>query len=147
MRLTTNAVKRNRCFLDMRLFTFNAFLGPYSPEPDLMPELLQLTYSSPDSAHPMASVGQHLYGNVTSSRDPDTMMLEEALRQPDHAEFIKAMHKELDDHISCKHWQVMSRTAAPRNRIPIMTVWSMKRNRNPIGKIMKWKARLCAGGH
>jgi hypothetical protein len=23
----------------------------------------------------------------------------------------------------------------------------MKRKRNPIGTIMKWKARLCAGGH
>ena len=26
-------------------------------------------------------------------------------------------------------------------------VWSMKRKRNPIGEIVKWKARLCAGGH
>ena len=26
-------------------------------------------------------------------------------------------------------------------------VWSMKRKRNPIGEVTKWKARLCAGGH
>ena len=26
-------------------------------------------------------------------------------------------------------------------------VWSMKRKRNPVGEITKWKARLCAGGH
>lgn len=26
-------------------------------------------------------------------------------------------------------------------------VWSMKRKRNPIGEVVKWKARLCAGGH
>ena len=26
-------------------------------------------------------------------------------------------------------------------------VWAMKRKRNPLGKITKWKARLCAGGH
>jgi hypothetical protein len=26
-------------------------------------------------------------------------------------------------------------------------VWAMKRKRNPIGEIIKWKARLCAGGH
>ena len=26
-------------------------------------------------------------------------------------------------------------------------VWTMKRKRNPIGKIIKWKACLCAGGH
>ena len=47
----------------------------------------------------MALVVQHIFGNVASSRDPDTMTLDEALRQPDHDEFIKAMHKEIDDHI------------------------------------------------
>jgi hypothetical protein len=26
-------------------------------------------------------------------------------------------------------------------------VWAMKRKRNPLGDILKWKARLCAGGH
>ena len=26
-------------------------------------------------------------------------------------------------------------------------VWPMKRKRNPVGEIIKWKARLCAGGH
>ena len=26
-------------------------------------------------------------------------------------------------------------------------VWSTKRKRNPVGEIIKWKARLCAGGH
>ena len=26
-------------------------------------------------------------------------------------------------------------------------VWLMKRKRNPIGDITKWKARLCAGEH
>ena len=25
--------------------------------------------------------------------------------------------------------------------------WAMKRKRNPVGEILKWKARLCAGGH
>lgn len=26
-------------------------------------------------------------------------------------------------------------------------VWSMKWKRDPLGNIIKWKARLCAGGH
>ena len=26
-------------------------------------------------------------------------------------------------------------------------VWSMKRKRNPLGDIVKWKARLCVGGY
>ena len=35
----------------------------------------------------------------------------------------------------------------PKGKTPIPMVWSMKRKRNPIGKVVKWKARLCAGGH
>ena len=44
---------------------------------------------------------------VTSSNDTDTMTLTELLCQPDRSEFIKAMHKELSDHIDCKHWKVV----------------------------------------
>ena len=47
----------------------------------------------------MTLTAQHIFGNVASSRDPDTMTLDEALQQPDREEFIKAMHKEINDHI------------------------------------------------
>ena len=95
----------------------------------------------------MALAAQHIFGNVASSRDSDTMMLDEALQQPDREEFIKAMHKEINDHIRQKHWKVVTKTVIPKGRVPIPMVWSMKRKRNPIGEITKWKARLCAGGH
>ena len=75
------------------------------------------------------------------------MYLEEALRQPDREEFIKAMYKELNDHISRKHWKVVPLKSVPQHKKPIPMVWSMKRKQNLIGEIMKWKARLCAGGH
>ena len=35
----------------------------------------------------------------------------------------------------------------PKHKRPLPMVWSMKRKRNPIGEITKWKARLCGGGH
>ena len=44
---------------------------------------------------------------MIAKSDPDTMYLDEALRQPDRHEFIKAMHKELNDHITRKHWKVV----------------------------------------
>ena len=89
----------------------------------------------------------HLISFAANTKDPDTMTLQEALRQEDRDEFLKAMKKELEDHINRKHWKVVPLSAVPKNRTPIPMVWSMKRKRNPLGDIIKWKARLCAGGH
>ena len=89
----------------------------------------------------------HLVSFAANTKDPDTMTLQEALKQDDREEFIKAMKKELEDHINRKHWKVVPLSSIPKNRTPIPMVWSMKRKRNPLGDIIKWKARLCAGGH
>ena len=75
------------------------------------------------------------------------MYLEVALKKPDKEEFVKAMYKELQDYINTKHWKAVPATSVPRNKIPMPMVWSMKRKRNPIGEVIKYKARLCAGGH
>ena len=78
----------------------------------------------------MALAAQHIFGNVASSRDPDTMTLDEVLKQPDRAEFIKAMHEEIDDHVRRKHWKVVHKSTVPKGWIPIPMVWSMKRKQN-----------------
>lgn len=57
------------------------------------------------------------------------------------------MKKELQDHISRNHWKVIPYRCKPNDKTAIPMVWAMKRKRNPLGKITKWKARLCAGGH
>ena len=75
------------------------------------------------------------------------MTLSEALQPPDRHEFIKAMEKELRDHINRKHWKLVPLKSIPVGKHAIPMVWSMKRKRNPLGDIVKWKARLCAGGH
>ena len=41
----------------------------------------------------------------------------------------------------------MSLRIVVKGRTCLPMVWSMKRKRNPIGEVIKWKARLCAGGH
>ena len=99
-----------------------------------------------DAMHPLAyqSVAEAW---VASRGDPDTMTLEEALRQPDRDDFLKAMEKELKDHIERKHWRVVPISKIPHGRVPIPMVWSMKRKKSPAGEIIKHKARLCAGGH
>ena len=55
-----------------------------------------------DKPHPFAfAVDSDI--SVAVSSDPNTMILTEALQQPDYHEFINAMEKELRDHIDCKH--------------------------------------------
>ena len=75
------------------------------------------------------------------------MNITEALRQPDKENFIAAMHKELSDHVLRKHWKVVPLSSVPSHKVCLPMVWAMKRKRNPLGEITKWKARLCAGGH
>ena len=75
------------------------------------------------------------------------MNITEALRQPDKDNFIAAMHKELSDHVLRKHWKVVPLSSVPSHKVCLPMVWAMKRKRNPLGEITKWKARLCAGGH
>ena len=123
--------------------TFSPFKAPSSPD-NL--DLRQDNAGLFDEEHPIAFVSQAIY-SLAASHDPDTTIIDEALQQPDRAEFIKSMLKEINDHIGRKHWKVILISSIPCKRTPIPMVWSMKRKRNPIGEIIKWKVRLCAGGH
>jgi hypothetical protein len=81
--------------------------------------------------------------------DPDTMTLSQALTQPDADQFINAMEKEVRDHEQRGHWHIVSKADMRKcgySHHPIMAVWSMKRKRDPLGIITKYKARLCAHG-
>lgn len=78
--------------------------------------------------------------------NPDTMHLEEALCQPNCAQFIKAIRKEMNKHIQRKHWKVVPTKSIPLHKRPIPMVWWMKHKRNLLVEIVKWKACLCAGG-
>ena len=73
---------------------------------------------------------------MVSQSDPDTMYLDVALKQHDREDFIKAMYKELGDHIDRKHWKVVPAKSVPANKVPISMVWSMKRKKNPIGEVI-----------
>jgi len=53
--------------------------------------------------HPMTV----LLSFPAAKSDPDTMTLDKALREPDAAEFIKAMEQEVADHIKRGHWEVV----------------------------------------
>ena len=52
------------------------------------------------------------------------------MKQPDKAEFIEAMEKEISDHVGRKHWQIYTRQQMKdtgyKGRV-IMAIWSFKR--------------------
>ena len=97
----------------------------------------------------MAFTTELIYAYAATQADPDTMTLKEAMQEPDADKFLEAMVKEIDDHVTRKHWRLVTddqmRRAGYTGK-PIMGVWSMKRKRNPLGEIIKYKARFCAHG-
>ena len=97
--------------------------------------------------HPLACL-QMVSGDINQPEGyPDAMPLDVALAQPDRDNFIGVMEKELKQHSELKHWCIVHRSQVPRNAKPIPMVWTLHRKRDLAGAIVKWKARLCAGGH
>jgi hypothetical protein len=91
-----------------------------------------------DKLHPLA---------FAASADPDTMYLDQALREPDREKFIEAMEKEIRDHEERKHWEIVRRDSLPKGTPVLPAVWSMKRKRRlATREVYKWKARLTIHG-
>ena len=89
-------------------------------------QLLQPDTESGGSAlHPLAA-WKRVVGMVMSANDPDTMTMQEAMNQPDRDEFVKAMHKEVGNHIQSKHWKVVLLASVSKHKTAIPMVWSMK---------------------
>ena len=83
---------------------------------------------------------------MVSAGDNDTYTLKDVFKQDDVSHFVTAMVKEVLDHESRDHWTIMPRYEMPKDIKTIMAIWSFKRKRYPDGRILKYKARLCAHG-
>ena len=68
------------------------------------------------------------------------------LKQPDAADFIRAMIKEADDHESRDLLDVVPLWEKPLDVKAILAICYFKRKRFPYGCINKHKERLCAHG-
>jgi hypothetical protein len=84
---------------------------------------------------------------LARTSDPDTMYFHQAIRQPDREEFIKAIIKEINDHIKHKHWVLVPREQVPKGMKILDSVWAMKRKRDLVTReVYKHKARLNVHG-
>ena len=78
-----------------------------------------------------------------ASADPDTMYLHQAMKEPDKAQFIKAMEAEVEQHTKNEVWTLVKRKDIPKGVPVTPAVWSMKRKRRiATREVYKWKARL-----
>ena len=64
---------------------------------------------------------------ASASANPDTMYHHEAMRQPDRAQFLKAMEAEVASHHDRGHWKIQNKDEIPPNTKVLPVVWSMKR--------------------
>ncbi len=64
-----------------------------------------------------------------ASVGPDTMYYHEAMREPDRAEFIKAMEKEVKSHTENGVWELVPRSSVPPGTKILPAVWAMRRKR------------------
>jgi len=79
--------------------------------------------------------------------DADTMYLYQALREPDRDQFIKAVIREVNNHIKRKHWELIPMSQDPEGHKVLDAVWSMKRKRYLLTRqTYKWKACLSVYG-
>jgi hypothetical protein len=90
-------------------------------------------------AYPFSTIALNMSNN-------EVFIYTKAMQQPDYAQFIEAMSKEIDNHKSCHHWEIVRRSTIPPGHKTIQAIWSFKRKGFPDGTLNKHKARLCTHG-
>jgi hypothetical protein len=84
---------------------------------------------------------------IAASVDPDTMYLHQALKEPDKAQWLKAMEEEVNAHISNGNWEMVPRRSVPVGVPVLPAVWAMRcKRRIATREVYKWKARLNLDG-
>jgi hypothetical protein len=82
-----------------------------------------------------------------SSTGEDTMYYAQAMKAPDKQNFIEAIVKEVNDHITSKHWILIPRSKVPKGVKVLDSVLSMKRKRDiKTRKVYKHKSILSVHG-
>ena len=85
----------------------------------------------------------HPFYAYKASIDTDTMYHHQAMKEPDSADFIAAMQKEMDDQMPDGNFEIVHQSQLPKETRVFPSVWQMRCNRDiKTQAIKKWKARL-----
>jgi hypothetical protein len=80
---------------------------------------------------------------AAKTSDPDTFHYGIAMKQPDRAEFIKAMKEEVNAHTENGHWELLPRSEVPEGTKVLYAMWAFRRKRRiATQEVYKWKAHL-----
>ena len=105
-------------------------------------ELLSLSTLFPHNAT-MDMPNNPLLAFKATNSDPDTMYHHQAMHQPDRAQFIGAMQKEMDSQLDDGNFEIVHRSTIPTGSKVFPAVWQMRRKRDiATQQIKKWKAHL-----
>ena len=78
--------------------------------------------------------------------EKDNLYYHEAMHAHDCAEFQNAMDKEVESLQKDGVFRIIPLSELPSDKKLIPMIWSFKRKRNPLGDLIKHKARLCVHG-
>ena len=93
-------------FADSLLCVLMTYTHTFSQLPyNLTHHLLQSQCEAHDEPHPLALLGQDIISLL--GIDPDTMNLTDALNAPVRERFDEAIHSDLHQYITNKHWRVI----------------------------------------
>ena len=78
-----------------------------------------------------------------SSYEPDTMYFDQAMKQPEHKEFLIAEIREVNRHFQLKHWKLIPCKEVPKGQPVLESVWAINKKQDIVTRqFYKWKARL-----
>jgi hypothetical protein len=83
---------------------------------------------------------------ASTTPDPDSPRLHEAMSGEHREEFLAAMSKEIEELESHGTWTVIKKSSLPRGANLLPSTWAFKIKRYPDGRMRKHKARFCCRG-
>ena len=118
--------------------SYTKSISIFRAQMDYHQEIHSLADNTFNNLHPLSF--------MASKANNDVLYYHQAMKADDADEFRKAMKKEINSFKDEKIFELMLLNKKPAHKSLIPFVWSFKRKRNPIGELIKHKARLCVHG-
>ncbi len=105
----------------------------------------KLTHASPDHEGELFCL-EALFPNALAYmalKDPDTMYMHQAMKEPDKDKFIATMVEEMDAQLKGGNFSLILRSKVLKGATILPAVWQMKRKHwIQTQEVYKWKAHL-----